>query len=126
MQKDITILLVDDEPDIRDLLAYNLEKQGYSVIEGSNGEEAVQLINQIKPDVVVMDIMMPRMDGVSACKMIRAQLQTPQPIILFITARSASYAAQAMAEAGANDYVVKPLHPNLLIDRIEHLLAKVG
>lgn len=116
------ILIIDDEPDIRDLLAYNLSKCGFEVEEGENGLQAVELVTQIHPDLIIMDLMMPTMDGVAACKEIR-RLSCIQPIIIFLTARSEHYASRAAKDAGANDYVIKPLRPSLLISRIEKWLA---
>ena len=119
--KQSKILVVDDEADIRDLLSYNLAKSGYSVIEGENGMEAVELTPQEQPDLVIMDVMMPQMDGIEACQKIRANRRSFQPIILFLTARSEGFAEQAAFEAGANDYIVKPVRIRALLARIQAL-----
>lgn len=119
--KQSKILVVDDEADIRDLLSYNLAKSGYTVIEGENGEEAVRLTPREQPDLVIMDVMMPHMDGIEACQKIRANRRDFQPIILFLTARSEGFAEQAAFEAGANDYIVKPVRIRALIARIQAL-----
>jgi two-component system alkaline phosphatase synthesis response regulator PhoP len=117
------ILIIDDEPDIRDLLAYNLVKNGFEVVEGQNGLEAVALVPQEAPDLVIMDLMMPQMDGITACKEIRSLPLQYQPFIVFLTARSQLYASQATRDAGANDYVLKPLRPDHLVSRIRQWLA---
>ncbi|MCL4153309.1 UNVERIFIED_CONTAM: hypothetical protein GTU68_024786 [Idotea baltica] len=119
--KQSKILVVDDEADIRDLLSYNLAKSGYTVIEGENGEEAVKLTPEEQPDLVIMDVMMPHMDGIEACQKIRANRRDFQPIILFLTARSEGFAEQAAFEAGANDYIIKPVRIRALIARIQAL-----
>ncbi len=116
------ILIVDDEPDLRDLLAYNLSKYGFEVAEGENGQQAVELVPQVRPDLILMDLMMPQMDGIEACKHIRT-LDCAQPIILFFTARSEHYASQATRDAGANGFVIKPMAPAKLISRIQQWLA---
>lgn len=109
------ILIVDDEADLRDLLAYNLIKNGYDVIESRNGKEAIEQIRLEQPDLVLMDLMMPEMNGIDACKFIRAAQFDPQPIILFFTARSEFIAKQATQDAGANGYFLKPIPPQHLI-----------
>lgn len=112
------ILIVDDEPDLRDLLAYNLAKNGFDVVESSNGREAIALNHREKPDLILMDLMMPEMDGIEACKLIRSAQLKSQPIILFFTAHSEYIAKQATQDAGANGYLLKPLPPQRLIDRL--------
>lgn len=109
------IMIVDDEADLRDLLAYNLAKNGYDVIESANGREAIELANSEQPDLILMDLMMPEMNGIEACKYIRSAQLEPQPIILFFTARSEYVAKQATQDAGANGYLLKPLPPQHLI-----------
>lgn len=119
------ILIIDDETDLRDLLAYNLEKSGFDVSEGRNGLEAIELTPKIKPDLILMDIMMPLMDGIQACATIREQMQH-QPLIMFLTARSEKFAQQAVIDAGANAYLLKPLRTNKLIDTIKSMLTGSG
>ncbi|MEO0471771.1 MAG: response regulator [Bacteroidota bacterium] len=119
------ILIIDDETDLRDLLAYNLEKNGFEVSEGSNGLEALELTPKVKPDLILMDIMMPLMDGIQACSAIRKQLQH-QPLIMFLTARSEKFAQQAVIDAGANAYLLKPLRTQTLIDAIQSMLLGHG
>ncbi|MFK7925550.1 MAG: response regulator [Bacteroidia bacterium] len=113
------ILIVDDEADLRDLLSYNLEKSGYDVIEGANGREAIELINSEQPDLILMDLMMPEMNGIDACKHIRSAQLDSQPIIIFFTARSEYIAKQATQDAGANAYLLKPLPPQSLIASLQ-------
>ena len=121
-----TILIVDDEPDILEFLSYNIKKEGYRVFTASNGEEAVQMAQQITPSLILMDVMMPQMDGIEACQIIRKDLQLVQPIIAFLTARAEDYAQIAGFEAGADDYINKPIRPRLLISKIESLLRRIN
>lgn len=121
-----TILIVDDEPDILDFLSYTIKKEGYRVFTAKNGEESIKLAQQISPSLILMDVMMPQMDGIEACQIIRKELQMNQPIIAFLTARSEDYAQIAGFEAGADDYISKPIRPRLLISKIESLLRRVS
>jgi len=121
-----TILIVDDEKDILEFLSYNIKKEGYRVFTASNGEEAVQMAQQISPSLILMDVMMPQMDGIEACQIIRKDLQLVQPIIAFLTARAEDYAQIAGFEAGADDYINKPIRPRLLISKIESLLRRIN
>lgn len=118
------ILIVDDEPDILDLLAYNLEREGYAVIRATDGESAVRLAAEAQPDLILLDIMMPHMDGVEACRRIRLQPGGDQPFIVFLTARGEEYSEIAGLEAGADDYVTKPIKPRLLITRLQAVLRR--
>lgn len=118
------ILIVDDEPDILDLLAYNLEREGYAVIRATDGESAVRLAGETQPDLILLDIMMPHMDGVEACRRIRLQPGGDQPFIVFLTARGEEYSEIAGLEAGADDYVTKPIKPRLLITRLQAVLRR--
>lgn len=120
-----TILLVDDEPDILEFLSYTIRKEGYRVFTASNGEEGVKLAQQLSPSLILMDVMMPQMDGIEACQIIRKDLQITQPIIAFLTARAEDYAQIAGFEAGADDYIAKPIRPRLLVSKIESLLRRV-
>lgn len=120
-----TILLVDDEPDILEFLSFTIKKQGYRVFTASNGEEAVKQAQQINPSLILMDVMMPQMDGIEACQIIRKDLNIVQPIIAFLTARAEDYAQIAGFEAGADDYITKPIRPRLLISKIESLLRRI-
>lgn len=128
MQNNITghtILLVDDEQDILDFLSYNLQKEGYKVYTASNGEEALKLVKQISPSLILLDIMMPVMDGIETCQLIRKDLQFTQPIIAFLTSRAEDYSQVAGFEAGADDYITKPIRPRLLVSKVSSLLRRL-
>ena len=121
-----TILLVDDEQDILNFLSYNLKKEGYKVFTASNGEDGVKMVQQIHPSLILIDIMMPKMDGIEACQVIRKDLNISQPIIAFLTSRSEDYSQIAGFEAGADDYITKPVRPRLLISKVESLLRRLN
>jgi two-component system alkaline phosphatase synthesis response regulator PhoP len=118
------ILLVDDEEDILELLAYNLEKENYKVLTAEDGEKALELAKQEKPDLILLDIMMPKMDGVETCRRIREMPGGDAPFIIFLTARSEEYSEIAGLEAGADDYITKPIKPRLLLTRIQAILRR--
>ncbi|MFM7596300.1 MAG: response regulator transcription factor [Flavobacteriales bacterium] len=120
-----TILIVDDETDILDFLSYTIKKEGYRVFTAKNGEEAIKLAQQLSPSLILMDVMMPHMDGIEACQIIRKELQMNQPIIAFLTARAEDYAQIAGFEAGADDYINKPIRPRLLVSKLESLLRRL-
>jgi two-component system alkaline phosphatase synthesis response regulator PhoP len=120
-----TILLVDDEQDILNFLSYNLKKEGYKVFTATNGEEGVKMVQQIHPSLILMDVMMPKMDGIEACQVIRKDLNITQPIIAFLTSRAEDYSQIAGFEAGADDYITKPVRPRLLISKVESLLRRL-
>ncbi len=120
-----TILLVDDEPDILEFLSYNIRKEGYKVFTASNGEEAIRLTQQLNPSLIILDVMMPKMDGIETCQVIRKDLNLVQPLIAFLTARAEDYAQIAGFEAGGDDYITKPIRPRLLISKIEALLRRL-
>jgi two-component system alkaline phosphatase synthesis response regulator PhoP len=120
-----TILLVDDEPDILEFLSYNIRKEGYKVFTAANGEEAIKLTQQLNPSLILLDVMMPKMDGIETCQVIRKDLNLVQPLIAFLTARSEDYAQIAGFEAGGDDYIPKPIRPRLLISKIEALLRRL-
>ena len=120
-----TILLVDDEQDILNFLSYNLKKEGYKVFTALNGEEGVRMVQQIHPSLILMDVMMPKMDGIEACQVIRKDLNITQPIIAFLTSRAEDYSQIAGFEAGADDYITKPVRPRLLISKVESLLRRL-
>jgi two-component system alkaline phosphatase synthesis response regulator PhoP len=121
-----TILLVDDEADILEFLSYNLRKEGFKVFTVSDGEEGVRMTQQFQPSLILMDIMMPKMDGIEACQFIRKDLNLQQPIIAFLTSRAEDYAQIAGFEAGADDYITKPIRPRLLISKVESLLRRLS
>jgi len=118
------ILLVDDEEDILEFLSYNLEKEGFIVSTAINGKLAIQLAKKFKPDLIILDVMMPEMDGVTTCAEIRKIPELEDLLILFLTARSEEYSELAGFNAGADDYVTKPIKPKLLISRINALLRR--
>ncbi|MEM7037415.1 MAG: response regulator transcription factor [Bacteroidota bacterium] len=118
------ILVVDDEPDILDLLAYNLEKENFKVLKASNGTEAIEAVRKNKPEMILLDIMMPRMDGVETCRRIRELPGGNVPFIVFLTARAEEYSEIAGLEAGADDYITKPIKPRLLITRIHTVFRR--
>lgn len=120
-----TILLIDDEPDILDFLQYNLEKEGYKVYTANNGLVGVGMVQKVKPDLVLIDVMMPVMDGIEACYTIRKDSSIQQPIIAFLTSRAEDYSQVAGFEAGADDYIAKPIRPRLLISKVESLLRRL-
>ena len=113
------ILIVDDEADIIELLEYNLVKEGFEVISASNGEEAIRALSKEKPNIVLLDIMMPKMDGIEACRRMRELPAGKNAVIIFLTARSEEYSEIAGLEAGADDYITKPIKPRLLLSRIQ-------
>ena len=121
-----TILLVDDETDILDFLSYNIRKEGYKVFTATNGEDGVKLAQQLSPSLIILDVMMPKMDGIEACQIIRKDLNISQPIIAFLTSRAEDYAQIAGFEAGADDYISKPVRPRLLMAKIESLLQRLN
>ncbi len=118
------IVLVDDENDILEFLSYNLEKANYQVYTAKDGIEGVALVKKVNPDLVVLDVMMPNMDGIEACKNIREQQDIRQPLVAFLTSRAEDYSHIAGLQAGADDYIAKPIRPRLLITRIEALLRR--
>lgn len=118
------VLIVDDESDILDLLQYNLEREGYKVVKASDGEEAVRLAKKHRPDLVVLDIMMPKMDGIEVCRQIREEAELRKTFIIFLTARAEEYSEVAGFDAGADDYIFKPIKPRVLIRRIKAILRR--
>jgi two-component system alkaline phosphatase synthesis response regulator PhoP len=112
------VLIVDDEPDILDLLDYNLSKEGYRVKTASNGKKAVDLAGKFLPDLILLDIMMPHQDGVETCRQIRENPDLYNTFIVFLTARSEEYSEVAAFDTGADDYITKPIKPRALISRI--------
>ncbi|HEY8511717.1 MAG TPA: response regulator transcription factor [Cyclobacteriaceae bacterium] len=118
------ILVVDDEEPIRELLKYNLQKAGFEVKTASDGEQALAIAKKFLPDVVLLDIMMPKMDGVETCRRLRDNPQLQKTFIIFLTARSEEYSEVAAFEVGADDYITKPIKPRALISRIQALFRR--
>ncbi|MGA9591182.1 MAG: response regulator, partial [Salegentibacter sp.] len=114
-KKDITILLVDDEPDILEIVGYNLSSEGYKVVTAENGADAVKLAKKKKPQLIILDVMMPEMDGIEACEQIRKLPEMKETIIAFLTARGEDYSQMAGFDAGADDYITKPIKPKVLV-----------
>jgi two-component system, OmpR family, alkaline phosphatase synthesis response regulator PhoP len=120
------ILLVDDEVDILEFISYNLEKEGYVVYTAINGLEAVKQAEKYKPHLIILDVMMPEMDGIAACEEIRKIPSLDSTIIAFLTARGEDYSQIAGFEAGADDYIAKPVRPKVLLSRVKALLKRTG
>jgi len=118
------ILIVDDEPDILELIEYNLKKEGYQVHLASNGQEAVAEAKRVLPDLIVLDIMMPKMDGIEACRIMRTMPEFKNTFMVFLTARSEEYSEIAGFNVGADDYIAKPIKPRALVSRINAILRR--
>lgn len=120
------ILIIDDEEDIRELLSYNLKKEGFIVESAENGETGLAILSSFKPQLVLLDVMMPGMDGIEVCEAIRSKEGFQHTLVCFLTARNEDYSQIAGLEAGADDYVSKPIRPKVLISRIKALLRRKG
>lgn len=123
--KDIKILLVDDEPDILEIVSYNLASEGYEVFTAKNGVEGVAKAKKKSPHLIIMDVMMPEMDGIEACEMIRNTPGLENTIITFLTARGEDYSQVAGFDAGADDYITKPIKPKVLVSKVKALLRRL-
>ena len=119
------ILLVDDESDILDFLSFNLELAEYSVKVASNGHEGVRIAKEFQPDLILLDMMMPEMDGIETCEKIRETEGLKDVVIAFLTARGEDYSQIAGFDAGADDYILKPIKPKVLVSRVKHFLSAV-
>jgi two-component system alkaline phosphatase synthesis response regulator PhoP len=124
-KKDIKILLVDDEQDILEIVGYNLSQEGYQIVTAANGKEAIAKAKKELPQLIIMDVMMPEMDGIEACENIRRIPELSQVIITFLTARSEDYSQVAGFDAGADDYIAKPIKPKLLVSKVKALLRRL-
>lgn len=124
-KKNIKILLVDDEADILEIVGYNLSQEGYQIVTATNGKEAVVKAKKELPQLIIMDVMMPEMDGMEACENIRKIPELSQVIITFLTARSEDYSQVAGFDAGADDYITKPIKPKLLVSKVKALLRRL-
>jgi two-component system alkaline phosphatase synthesis response regulator PhoP len=118
------ILLVDDEKDILEFLGYNLKKEGYIVSTARNGKDAIEIAKKEKPHLIILDVMMPKMDGIETCSEIRSIPDLASSIVVFLTARGEDYSQIAGFDAGADDYITKPVKPKVLISRIKALLRR--
>jgi len=123
-KKDTRILLVDDEPDILEIVGYNLTTEGYQVATASNGVKAIEKAKQYKPHLIILDVMMPEMDGIEACEKLRAIPELSETVITFLTARGEDYSQVAGFDAGADDYITKPVKPKILISKVKALLRR--
>lgn len=120
------ILIADDEPDILEILKYNLTNEGYEVITAKDGDEALEKARQSKPDLIVLDVMMPRKTGVEVCEMLRQQPQFKETLIIFLTALNDDHTQIKGLETGADDYISKPVSPKVLLSRINALFRRVN
>jgi len=125
-KNELKILLVDDEADILEFLGYNLRREGYKVEKAKNGKRAIQIARQFKPHLVILDVMMPVMDGMETCTVMRNMPELNDPLIVFLTARGEDYSQIAGFEAGADDYITKPIKPKIFLSRIQALLRRIG
>ena len=123
-KKDTTILLVDDELDILEIIGYNLSAEGYNVLTAQNGVEAIKKAKKHKPELIILDVMMPQMDGIEACEKLRLIPELSETVITFLTARGEDYSQVAGFEAGADDYITKPVKPKVLVSRLKALLRR--
>lgn len=124
-KKEIKILLVDDEPDILEIVGYNLSNEGYQVITAENGKEGVKMAKKHNPHLIILDVMMPEMDGIEACEQIRKLPDHAETIITFLTARGEDYSQVAGYDAGADDYITKPIKPKVLVSKVKALLRRL-
>ena len=123
-QNTFKILLVDDEPDILEIVSYNLKNEGYQVYTANNGNEGIKKAKKILPDLIILDVMMPDIDGIEACKILKEIDSLSHTIITFFTARSEEYSQLAGYDAGADDYITKPIKPKLLLSKVQALLRR--
>ena len=124
-KKDIKLLLVDDEPDILEIVSYNLQNEGYQIFTATNGIEAIELAKKVNPHLILLDVMMPEMDGIEACEKIRGIEGLEDVIIAFFTARGEDYSQVAGFDAGADDYITKPVKPKVLVSKVKSLLRRL-
>ncbi|KAF0196442.1 MAG: two-component system OmpR family alkaline phosphatase synthesis response regulator PhoP [Bacteroidetes bacterium] len=118
------ILLADDEPDVLEFLSYNLKKEGYQILKAKNGRDALNIARNELPQLVILDVMMPEMDGIETCREIKQYPELKNTIIIFLTARGEDYSQIAGFEAGADDYITKPIKPRILTSRVKALLRR--
>ncbi|MCB9080402.1 MAG: response regulator transcription factor [Lewinellaceae bacterium] len=118
------ILIVDDEPDILEFLQYNLEKEGYEVVTAGDGEEGIQVAERELPHLIILDIMMPKLDGVEVCRYLRSKPEFEKTLITFLTAREEDYSQIAALDVGGDDYITKPIRPRVFLSRIKALLRR--
>lgn len=126
MSEKIKILIADDEPDILEFLQYNLEREGYEIILAENGREAINKAKAHNPQMILLDIMMPELDGIETCRELRNMPDFKNTLIAFLTARNEDYSQIAGFDVGADDYITKPIKPRVLISRIKALMRRFG
>lgn len=119
------LLLVDDEDDTLEFLSYNLKKEGFEVFTAQNGKSAIEIALRELPQLILLDVMMPEMDGIETCERLRSHKELQQTVIAFLTARGEDYSQIAGFEAGGDDYITKPIRPKVLVSRIKALLKRV-
>mgnify|MGYP001225300405 FL=1 len=124
MKNKIKILLVDDEPDVIEILTYNLSNQGYEIFSANDGIKAIKVANKILPNLIIMDVMMPNMDGIEACELLRKNSKFNNTIVMFLSARGEDFSYVAAFDAGADDYVTKPIKPKVLMSKVKSLLRR--
>ncbi|HXH19205.1 MAG TPA: response regulator transcription factor [Chitinophagales bacterium] len=124
MSSPFRILIVDDEADILDFLQYNLNREGYETATAEDGREAIRKAKELRPHLILLDIMMPEMDGIEVCRELRASPEYKHTVIAFLTARGEDYSQVAGFDAGADDYIVKPIKPRVLMSRVKALLKR--
>jgi two-component system alkaline phosphatase synthesis response regulator PhoP len=124
MQNKLKILLVDDEPDILEFMEYNLKRENYDVFKASNGKDAIRQAKKVHPDLIILDIMMPEMDGIETCRQLREQPEFKNTLVAFLTARNEDYSQIAGFDVGADDYITKPVKPRVLTSRIHALFRR--
>ncbi|MEL6812432.1 MAG: response regulator transcription factor [Bacteroidota bacterium] len=123
-KKHTKILLVDDEPDILEIIGYNLSAEGYQILTAENGIKAISQAKKHKPHLIILDVMMPEMDGIEACEKLRAIPELSETVITFLTARGEDYSQVAGFDAGADDYITKPVKPKVLVSKVKALLRR--
>jgi len=124
--QDIKILLADDEPDILEIISYSLKNAGYNIYTATNGIEAVEQASKIEPHLIILDVMMPEMDGIEACEVIRKNEKIKNTLITFLSARGEDYSQIAGFNAGADDYLKKPIKPKILLSKVKSLLRRIS
>ena len=123
-KRDIKILLADDEPDVLEIVSYNLTQVGYQVFTAENGEKAIKAAKMHLPQLIILDVMMPVMDGIEACEKLRAIPDLSETVVTFLTARGEDYSQVAGLDAGADDYITKPIKPKVLVSKVKSLLRR--
>ena len=123
-KKEICILLVDDEPDIIEIVRYNLSSEGYRIISAENGKAALRIAKKERPHLIILDVMMPEMDGIETCEQMRKLPELKETLIAFLTARGEDYSQMAGFDVGADDYITKPIKPKVLTSKVKSLLRR--